>query len=162
MTSGVSTQKKANISSRLRDDPVSSIHPSPDSSQCAIHLGQALLCHRRVSKDALCPLHIVLCLRETGAEVGAPAAEGQPRGRVAETSLAQAQALDVAVVSAEARVAQLTAWVGAAVAPLALVTVGARDTWAAETLARGLVTPHVFRALEVTVALWARERERQR
>lgn len=94
--------------------------------------------------------------------MGAPAAEGQPRGRVAETSLAQVQALDVPIISTEARVAQLTARVGAAVAPLTLVTAGARYTWAAETLARGLVAPHVLCALEVTVALWARERERER
>lgn len=56
--------------------------------------------------------------------------------------------------------AQLAAGVGAAVAPLALVAAGARDTRAAEALPRGLVTPHILRALEVAVTLWGMERWR--
>lgn len=56
--------------------------------------------------------------------------------------------------------AQLAAGVGAAVAPLALVAAGTRDTRAAEALARGLVAPRVLRALEIAVALWAMERWR--
>lgn len=56
--------------------------------------------------------------------------------------------------------AQLAAGVGAAVAPLALVAAEARDAQAAEALARGLVTPHILCALEVTVTLWGMERWR--
>ena len=137
--------------------PVSSIRPSPDRGERAAHLGQALLCRGRAAEDALRLLHVALRLREAGAEAGAPAPEGQLRGGVAEAGLAQAQTLDVPVVGAEARVAQLAAGVGAAVAPLALVAAGARDTRAAEALARGPVAPHVLRALEVAVALWAME-----
>lgn len=86
--------------------------------------------------------------------MGAP---GQPYAGVAQAGLLQAQPqpLDVTIVGVEAGVARLTAGVGAAVVPLALVTAGAGDTWAAEAVACGFVTPHVLGALEVTVALCA-------
>lgn len=140
--------------------PVSSIRPSPDGSQRAAHLGQALLRHQRPAEDALRLLHVALRLREAGAEAGPPAPRGQPGRGVAEAELVQAQALDVPVVGAEAGVTQLTAGVGAAVAALALVAAGTSDTRAAEALARGLVAPHVLCALEVTVTLWGMERWR--
>lgn len=140
--------------------PVSSIRPSPDGSQRVAHLGQALLRHQRSAEDALRLLHVALRLRQAGAEVGPPTPHGQPGRAVAEAELVQTQALDVPVVGAEAGVTQLTARVGAAVAALALVTAGTSDTRAAEALARGLVAPHVLRALEVTVTLWGMEKWR--
>lgn len=75
---------------------------------------------------------------------------------------AQPQPLDVTIIGVEAGVARLTAGVGAAVVPLALVTAGAGDTWAAEAAACGFVTPHVHGTLEVTVAFWAMERGEKR
>lgn len=131
-------------------------HPSPDGSECAAHLGQALLGARGAAEDALRLLRCALRLREAGAQAGAPSAPGQQHAGVAQGRLvqAQAQALDVTVVGMEAGVAGLAAGVGAAVVALALVAAGAGDAWAAEAAACGFVTPRALRALEVAVALW--------
>lgn len=137
--------------------PPGSTRPSPDGSERAARLGQALRCHSGAAEDPLCLLQVPLRLREAGAEPGSPRARGQPCRGVGQAGLAQAQALDVPVVGVEAGVAQLAAGVGAAVAPLALVTAGPGDTGAAEAPARGLVTAHLLRALEVAVTLWDRK-----
>lgn len=132
-------------------------HPSPDGSERAACLGQALLGAGRAAEDALRLLRCALCLSEAGTKVGAPSAPGQQQhAGVAQGRLvqAQAQALDVTVVGVEAGVAGLAAGVGAAVVALALVTAGAGDARAAEAAARGFVTPRALRALEVAVALW--------
>lgn len=88
------------------------------------------------------------------AELGAGSARGQPHCGVGQAGLALVQVLDVPIVGVEAGVAELTFRVGAAVAPLAAVTAGPGDTGTAQAPPRGFVTALVFRALEVTVALW--------
>lgn len=153
-TRASSSQGNPSSPSWIKETLHSQRRSSPDGSECAAQLCQALLCDSRVAEDTLCLLQVPLCLCQAGAQLGAPRARGQQGRGVGQAGLALPQALDVPTVGVEAGVAQVAAGVGATVALLALVTAGPGDTGAAQAAACGPVTARLLRALEVAVALW--------